>query len=221
MLMDAAGGLETSPSARTAPVTGSTFGSASTRRKLSTANRPILVFEKGSESENCVGPTPVDQMHMPYGMAVPSCSMMVVPSICLTTPLRSSTPSLMSLRAAYSRRLESNEPNTSRASTSVTRIARATSGYRFLRSSWMKSHSSPATSTPVGPPPTMTICSRRLYSALVRPGMLALAMSMVSFWWISSACFTSRKKLTFSCTPGMPKVLPWEPVQMASLSYLT
>mmetsp|Transcript_15401 Transcript_15401/g.33381 ORF Transcript_15401/g.33381 Transcript_15401/m.33381 type:complete len:281 (-) Transcript_15401:550-1392(-) len=196
-----------SPSPRTWPVV-SCFGGASTRMNLSTARRPTAVLVNGSESVKGVGPTPVDQMQRPYGMTVPSVRVISLSFICLTMPLRSCTPRRISLRAAYSRRLASKLPSTSFASISVTLMDLARSGYRFLRSWLMKSVSSPATSTPVGPPPTMTMCSRRWYSSVCRPGMPDFAMFSISLLWMASACFTSRRKWACSRTPGMLNVLP-------------
>lgn len=45
----------------------------------------------------------------------------------------------------------------------------------------------PATSTPVGPPPTITMCSSRSHSECSRPGMPALDTLSISFSRIASA----------------------------------
>mmetsp|Transcript_38144 Transcript_38144/g.96513 ORF Transcript_38144/g.96513 Transcript_38144/m.96513 type:complete len:252 (+) Transcript_38144:663-1418(+) len=197
---------------------GLPLGGARMRRYLSTARRPTLVLAKGSDCVKGVGPTPVLQMHSPYGSTVPSVSVTSCSVTCFTMPLRRLTPLRMSLRAAYSRRDASNDPSTSRASTTVTRMARALSGYRRLRSWLIKSVSSPATSTPVGPPPTITMCSSRCHSSCDLPGMPALATLSMSRARMASAWCTSRRKCVCCSTPGMPNVEPWLPVASTSLS---
>mmetsp|Transcript_20907 Transcript_20907/g.71244 ORF Transcript_20907/g.71244 Transcript_20907/m.71244 type:complete len:205 (+) Transcript_20907:479-1093(+) len=184
----------------------------------STASLPLLLLVNGIELVKVVGPTPVLHTTMPYGMREPSDSSTSFSVTCCTLPLMRCTPARMSLLAAYVRRLGSNEPSRSFASTSVMRMPLATSGLNLAMSSRMKLASSPANSTPVGPPPTITTWSSLARSCVSRPGTAARHTFSSSLSLTAMASRASRSGRVFSRTPGMPKVEPAAPVAIASLS---
>mmetsp|Transcript_12227 Transcript_12227/g.32473 ORF Transcript_12227/g.32473 Transcript_12227/m.32473 type:complete len:203 (+) Transcript_12227:1535-2143(+) len=175
----------------------------------------------GSELMNGVGPTPVLHTINPVGMVVPSFSS-TAPSVTrCTIPLTIFTPPCVSLLAAYFRSDPSKLPRSSFASISVTFMSAQASGCALRIVSRMKLASSPANSTPVGPPPTITVCSNFFLSSRVREGTLASATFVSNRSRMRNACVASRSGNVCSSTPGTPNVVPSAPVQTASLSNFT
>jgi len=107
------------------------------------------------------------------------------------------------------------------ASISVILTEQLTCGTALARSSFTRLESSPANSTPVGPPPTITKFSSLLLSASCVPGIWLFAMFLISLSLIALASATSLRGRAYSSTPGMLKVDPCAPVAIASLSYWT
>mmetsp|Transcript_6647 Transcript_6647/g.19501 ORF Transcript_6647/g.19501 Transcript_6647/m.19501 type:complete len:245 (+) Transcript_6647:551-1285(+) len=168
-----------------------------------------------------VGPTPVDHTSRPCSISDPSERTTVVSLTSLTWAFTISTPDLERIRAAYSLRSGLNIPKMSRASIRVMRTEQLTWGTSLDKSSFTKFESSPANSTPVGPPPTITKFRSLLLSDSLMVGIWLLAMFFTSLSLMALASFTSLRGRAYSSTPGMPKVLPWAPVAIASLSYST
>lgn len=90
------------------------------------------------------------------------------------------------------------------ASTRVTWKLSWIPGIHLRKSSSKKSCNSPANSTPVGPPPTTTMCKRRLTSSSVwslKQAVSTQSMIVLRIFWASP---TSFKKQECSRTPGIP-----------------
>mmetsp|Transcript_811 Transcript_811/g.1910 ORF Transcript_811/g.1910 Transcript_811/m.1910 type:complete len:205 (-) Transcript_811:457-1071(-) len=105
------------------------------------------------------------------------------------------------------------------ASTSLMLTSFLSFGNCDLRSSWSRSASSAAYSTPVGPPPTTTKLSSFLRSSALCPGLHALSKESMMAPRIALASFISLRKCAFCSTPGVLKVLLSAPTATTNLSY--
>lgn len=107
------------------------------------------------------------------------------------------------------------------ASTTVTEICDLKSGNHLYTSFVTKSWSSPANSTDVGPPPTITKVSSFLASSSVQDGLLALSKHSISLLRIARECSNYFRKNTWGLfsMPETPNVFVSLPGASTSLSY--
>mmetsp|Transcript_25787 Transcript_25787/g.44421 ORF Transcript_25787/g.44421 Transcript_25787/m.44421 type:complete len:221 (+) Transcript_25787:1449-2111(+) len=141
------------------------------RRNGSSMSRPLATSGCASAPSGCcrmrsssllvnvTGPTPAAHTHSPYGTTVPSESVMLVADTsCTRHPVRTLIPCLPKLRMANCWRVSSKVGrSTSPDWKSMIWASWATREKWRFRSFSRKSNISAANSTPVGPPPTMTM----------------------------------------------------------------
>mmetsp|Transcript_9745 Transcript_9745/g.36160 ORF Transcript_9745/g.36160 Transcript_9745/m.36160 type:complete len:418 (-) Transcript_9745:551-1804(-) len=134
-------------------------------------------------------------------------------------PVRTSMPSRANFSAAYFEIRASYVFRIWSADWMIVMLTKSfTEGYSFGTSSFKKSCTSAANSTPVGPPPTTNMESMFLFSSSQTPGSDAVSSKSAIDARTFSASSISFKKTACCRTPGVPKVLHGEPTATTSLS---